>query len=148
MRCRSAQSLLSRYLDRELRGWQRRRLDRHLGACALCQAELEADRRVWGLLEAREVAGAPDVMGWLGAQLDREPSSMSTRQPAWRFVRLAYAAAVLLFAAAGSLGGVYVAERGKPANRGAVDSEYAEFLGEAPAGLAPVASILQPMRTR
>jgi hypothetical protein len=102
---------------------------------------------VWALLEAAEIAEAPDVVGWLEAHLDREPVAMTRRQP-WRFAPVAYAAAVLLFAAAGSLGGVYAAERRQPAGDGASDSEYAEFLGDAPAGLAPVVSMLQPVRTR
>ncbi len=147
MRCTSAQRLLSRYLDCELGSWRRRGLERHLGSCVVCQAELEADRRVWTLLDAAQVAEAPDVVGWLEARLDREPSATTRRQP-WRFAPLAWAAAVLLFAAAGSLGGVYAAERRKPGSNGSLEAEYAEFLGDAPAGLAPVASILQPARMR
>jgi hypothetical protein len=73
---------------------------------------------------------------------------MPARRRPWRIAPVAYAAAVLLFAAAGSLGGVHAAERRSQAGNGVADSEYAEFLGDAPAGLAPVASILQPMRAR
>jgi anti-sigma factor RsiW len=138
---------MSPHLDGELGNWRRRRLEHHLDSCVACRAELEADRRVWALLAAAEVAEAPDVVGWVEARLDREPSTMTRRQP-WRFAPVAYAAAVLLFAAAGSLGGAYAAERRQPAGDGASDSEYAEFLGDAPAGLAPVAWMLQPVRTR
>jgi len=147
MRCATSRRLISRYQDGELGRWRRRRLERHLGGCVACRSELEAHRRVWALLEAAEVAEVPDVLGRLDALLDREPVMPARRRP-WRIAPVAYAAAVLLFAAAGSLGGVHAAERRSQAGNGVADSEYAEFLGDAPAGLAPVASILQPMRAR
>jgi anti-sigma factor RsiW len=139
--------LISRYQDGELGRWRRGRLERHLDGCVACGSELEVHRRVWAVLEAAVVPKAPDVFGSLEALLDREQFAHGARRP-WRFAPVAYAAAVLLFVAAGSLGGVYAAERRKTGSNGAADSEYAEFLGDAPAGLAPVASLLQPMRTQ
>ena len=142
MRCSSSRRFLSRYLDGELGAWRRRRLDRHLAGCAACRAELEADRGVWALLGAVETPAPPDILAQLEACLTRAPLAPAPQR--W-FVPVAYATALLVFAAAGAAGGVYAATSRPPAN-GATDSEYAELLGEIPPGLAPVSAILQDGR--
>jgi len=143
MRCSSSRRFLSRYLDGELGAWRRRRLDRHLAGCAACRAELEADRGVWALLGAVETPAPPDVLAQLEACLTRAPLAPAPQR--W-FVPVAYATAVLVFAAAGAVGGVYAAQRRPQGNR-AAESEYAELLGVDPPGLAPVSSLLQDGRT-
>jgi len=148
MRCATCKRLMSSYLDGELGRWRRRGLEHHLGSCLACQAELEAERRVWVLLGAAEVAVAPDVIGQLEARLERDPVVIAGWRW-WRLAPVAYAAAIVLFAAAGSVGGVYLAARSRPVlDASAAGSEYAELLDEVPPGLAPVASMLQPPRTR
>jgi len=144
MRCSSSRRSLSRYLDGELGPWRRRRLERHLAGCAACRAELEADRGVWALVGAAEAPAPPDILAHLEARLTRAPLAPAPRR--W-FAPVAYATAVLVFAAAGAAGGVYLAQRQPPGN-GAGESEYAELLGEIPPGLAPVSSLLQDGRTR
>jgi anti-sigma factor RsiW len=144
MRCPSSRRFFSRYLDGELGAWRRRRLDRHLADCSACRAELEADREVWSLLGVAETPAPPDIMAQLEARLTRAPLAPASQR--W-FAPVAYATAVLVFAAAGAAGGVYAAMRHPPGS-GAAESEYAEFIGEMPPGLAPVSSLLQDGRTR
>jgi anti-sigma factor RsiW len=144
MRCSSSRRFLSRYQDGELGPWRRRRLDHHLAGCPACRGELYVDRRVWTLLEAAEVPAPPDVMAQMEARLTRAPLAATRRR--W-FAPVAYATALLMFAAAGAAGGVYAAQRRPPGN-GTGQAEYAEFLGELPPGLAPVSALLQDGRTR
>lgn len=147
MRCKSAQPLLSRYLDQELGSWRRRGLERHLEGCDSCRCELAAARRVWELLGEVEPVEAPEILGRLEARLNREQFAQPRRRQG-RLSPVAFLAAVLLFAAAGSAGGIYAADSRPPAGQGAAEAEYAELLGDLPAGLDPVAAILQPARTR
>jgi predicted anti-sigma-YlaC factor YlaD len=144
MRCSSSRRFLSRYLDGELGRWRRRRLDHHLAGCRACRAQLDADRRVWMLLDAAETPEPPDLLARLEARLTRADRAPARRR--W-CAPVAYAAALLAFAGGGAAGGVYAAERRPPPN-GAGESEYAEFLGEMPPGLAPVSSLLQDRRSR
>lgn len=145
MRCGTSRRLISRYQDGELGNWRRRRLERHFESCLVCRAELEADKRIWALLDAAEVVEAPEVMSRFEGRLG-EPETVAWRH-SWRLSPIAYAAAVVLFAVAGSLGGVFVAARRLLPAEGAPDPEYAGFLEEIPPGLAPIASMFQPERT-
>ena len=148
MRCAACRRLMSPYLDGELGRWRRRRLERHIDSCTACQAELVAERRVWELLGVVEVTAAPDIISQLEARLEHEPALIAGGRR-WRLAPVAFAAVIVLFAVAGSVGGVYLAARRPPVlEAGASGSEYAELLDEVPPGLAPVASILQHPRTR
>ena len=55
MRCEVVQGKLSALIDRELYGWQRQRLEHHLGRCAACRRERDALQA----LEVRLVLAAP-----------------------------------------------------------------------------------------
>jgi anti-sigma factor RsiW len=145
MRCATSRRWISGYQDGELGRWRRRRLGRHLDSCMACRAELEADQRIWALLEGAEVVEAPDVM----SRLERRLGERATVSPApWWQLAPAYAAAVVLCAAVGSVGGMLVAGRLSAPAGGASDPEYAGFLEDVPPGLGPVASVLQTERTR
>ena len=140
MRCTSARTQLSRYMDGELGTWRKARLERHLEACSRCRLQLEADRKVWALLDAQQLEEVPDCLGKLEARLDREQRAV-VRCPS-RLAPLAYAAALALSVGAGAIGGAYAAKSATRVGSPSVDPNYAEFLGDAPPGLAPIASIL------
>jgi anti-sigma factor RsiW len=138
MRCETSRRLLSRYQDQELGLLTRLRLERHLRGCDACRAELELDRRVWSLLGTAEVVSPPELPMLESRLLAERPAPLTWRAR-W-LAPVAFASALVLSASAGVALGLAAANCRLPA-AAITDAELVEFLGDEPAGLAPVGSL-------
>jgi anti-sigma factor RsiW len=112
MKCRHVHEALFPYLDGALAATEREALERHVGACAGCRAELERTKALMERLDAARVEPPLDVDGaWLAFQ-ERLREVEPARSPTawWRRwwllpVPVAAAAAVALVVAWGGRSG-------------------------------------------
>jgi anti-sigma factor RsiW len=82
MRCRKAESLLSRLLDERLEADEQLQLESHLAGCASCRAELDAWRSISERLRAEPAAAVPPFLAekaWRAALAPRPAPSFAER---------------------------------------------------------------------
>ena len=96
MNCERMETVLIAYLDGRARDDERRDVEKHLSACAVCRTRAEEIRRLWGVLdEVPVIEPSPAFDARLRARIAAEP-----RTPwfAWLVPspRLAFSTALLL----------------------------------------------------
>jgi hypothetical protein len=97
--------------------------------------------QVWAVLGEAPSVEPPEVLGALLARLEREPRALQAQAFGSRWLsQLAYAAAVLLVAAAGAGTGLFAAQSWRAAHRTASESDYSELFGEVPGGIGLVSA--------
>jgi anti-sigma factor RsiW len=107
MKCTKARNLMSPYLDRELDGAGREKLETHLGACGECRAAYAAMEQVHGIFAQAERAAAPFGFSTrvtaLARSSERSPASLFPFAMKLAAEAIAVAAVVALGVLSGSV---------------------------------------------
>jgi anti-sigma factor RsiW len=120
MRCATVQTKLEGYLAGTLDGRTRDFLDRHLGSCASCQAEMAKARRVWQSLESDErLDPGPGFNRRVWARIDTTALPAGERLLPRLRPTLALTGATAVAVLLGGVTGREIGRAGDPAARGA-----------------------------
>jgi hypothetical protein len=95
---------------------------------------------VWKLLGAAAVARPPELIHRLESRLAAEQPEPLRWRERW-LAPVVFASALVLAATGGAAVGIVVAAGRPPPAAAIIDAELTELLSDAPAGLAPVASL-------
>ncbi|MBM4403742.1 MAG: zf-HC2 domain-containing protein [Candidatus Cloacimonetes bacterium] len=107
MRCSKVRKLLTPYLDQELSGGMRPRLEKHLQSCGSCSQYTQQLKAVDAILQREDVAEMP---GWLQERIigqikTHEPQRQSIRRR-WKLLLVPITLALLLSLYTGTLVGI------------------------------------------
>lgn len=137
MRCETARSRISRYVDNELDGPELRSFEEHIGSCPACESELDAHRRLWILLGQAPSIEPPEFIESVEVRLaQRERWGAVVAKI--RVETFAYAAAAAVLLGVSVWAGIWAGSVGRPPADAEHDHAMVELLQDAPAGLEGV----------